>query len=88
MAEGTGRIVDFTKPNQDQLPNMPTPAPQIKRVDMSHGVEVPEVRLHEQLVIEGTGKVRQKDRKPEDPEIRLRITDGQSWERVKRMEDE
>jgi hypothetical protein len=87
MAQGTGRIVDFTKPNADVLSAADQPRPEIRRVDATKGVEV-EVRQHEQLVIEGDGQIRQKQKDPSDPDVRLRISDLKAWDRIKRMEDE
>jgi hypothetical protein len=57
----TGRIVDFTKPNPDQL-QLPVnpPAPEIRRIDSTKGVEVADVKT-KTLTIEGDGTIRKED---------------------------
>lgn len=79
----TGHIQDFSKPN-------PNPQPQtnaVKRMSTETGVEDVEIRLHEQLVVE-EDRIRIKERKPGDPEIRVRIGDTKRWEDIKRGDDE
>ena len=80
---GTGEIRDFTKPNPNPLPET-TPTPQIRRLNKGQGVEV--IR-HETVVVEGDGKIRRPLKKVDDPEIRLRIADRESWGRLLRDED-
>jgi len=56
----TGRIVDFTKPNQDVLPATAQPRPEIRRIDATKGVEVENVKT-KTLTVEGDGTIRKED---------------------------
>lgn len=47
----------------------------------------PEVRIHEERVTEDS-RLRQRKTEPGDPEVRLRISNRQQWEKVKRTDDE
>ena len=54
----TGRIVDFNKPNQ--LPVQDIPKPEIRRIDATKGVEVANVKTKTRTV-EGDGTIRKED---------------------------
>jgi len=56
----TGRIVDFTKPNQDVLPVTAQPRPEIRRIDTTKGVEVENVKT-KTLTVEGDGTIRKEE---------------------------
>lgn len=82
----TGYIRDFSKPN-------PTPMEQqkqmeIQRLSANTGVQNVEVRVHEEIIIEGENKMRKEVKKEGDPEIRLRIADLRAWDQVKRGDEE
>ena len=78
----TGHIRDFTKPNP--LPKTTAP---IKRMSTITGVENEvEIHLHEQVIVQGEDKIRQPGKQEGDPDVRLRVTDMKSWQKV--LDDE
>lgn len=79
---GTGEVRDFSKPNP-----IPQQQDRIQRLSTETGVENVEVRLHEQLVVDDD-RIRVKEKKPGDPEIRIRIGDTKAWDKIKRGDDE
>jgi hypothetical protein len=87
MSQGTGRIVDFTKPVPPE--DRPDPTPEIQRLSSSDGQpQSVEVIVHENVVVE-SDKIRSTIRRPGDPEIQVRegVTQAE-WEKIKRGDDE
>jgi hypothetical protein len=89
MAQGTGRIVDFTKPAppQDEV-EVKVARPQqepLQRLSSVTGVqEGVEVVHHENVIVE-SDKIRSTVHRPGDPEIRIR--DGDPKKDVSRDDD-
>jgi hypothetical protein len=82
----TGYIRDFSKP-------APTPLEQqkhmeIQRLSAATGVQNVEVRVHEEIIVEGDDKIRKTVKKEGDPEVRLRIADLKAWNKIKQGDDD
>jgi len=82
MSQGTGRIVDFTKPVPPEE-RVARPQLEIQRLS-SHDAKPQsvEVRIHETVVVDND-----LIRRPGDPEIRVRDADPKAWEDVKKNDD-
>lgn len=95
MKVGTGRITDFSKPGAQAGRETGLKRLQSKRgsggvevLDRTHGGQnTPvEVRLHEEVIIEGQGSIRLK--KDGSPDLRFRNAPGRAeWEKIRRLED-
>jgi hypothetical protein len=55
--------------------------------DTSENAEV-EVRVHEEVVTSDKDKIRVEDRKPGDPEVRVRSGNRKEWEQTRTLDNE
>lgn len=91
----SGHIEDFREKGDPSGPKILRGNPRGVEVEIQRHSAVPsqqteggfEIRRHEEIVVEDD-KIRQKERKPDDPEIRIRVTDKHGWEKVLQDEDE
>ena len=61
-------------------------APQILDRNSKTDQPVPEIRVHDEIVTEDDS-IRKRDRRVDEPEIRVRASDQKRWQAAKRAED-